>query len=488
MKKNYIISIDQSTSTTKAVLFDNRLDFCGRIDIAHRQIVNDKGWIEHNPEEIYSNIIKAVKKLLEITNVDKNLIIGAALSNQRETSIVWNKHTGKPIYNAIVWQCARSESICKKLKKYNDIIKKNTGTRLSPFFSASKIAWILKNIKIKNKDDLCASTMDSWILYNLSKEKVIKTDYSNASRTQLFNLKKLKWDDDITSIFGIKKDMLPEVCNSNDLFCYTNFDGIFNNYIPICGVLGDSHAALLAQGCLNKGEIKATYGTGSSVMMNTDNDIIYDKGLTTSIAWSIDNNIQYVLEGNINYTGAIIKWLEEDLRLIDSSKDVSQLAKKAHNMEDLYIVPAFSGLSSPYWVSKIKANIYGITRNTRKEEIVRACEEAIAYQISDIVFLMQKVLKNHIEINYLKVDGGPTKDDFLMQFQSDISNLHVKVSNIEELSAMGAAFASGIKLGLYDINIINNKKSKIEYIPRMDNNTRNKLYKGWKSAVYKTIN
>ena len=486
MDKQYIISIDQSTSSTKAVLFDENLCLCGRVDIAHRQIIDSNGWIEHDPKEIYNNIIGVVKKIIDTTNIDKKSIIGASISNQRETSIVWNKHTGESIYNAIVWQCSRGESICNKISNYKDLIKEKTGIRLSPFFSAAKIAWILQNVNISNIDDLCASTMDSWILRNLTKEKVVKTDYSNASRMQLFNLKDLKWDDDVASIFEINKNMLPEVCNSNDIFGYTNFDGVLDDYIPICGVIGDSHAALLAQGCINKGQTKITYGTGSSIMMNTNKDIIFNDSLSTSIAWSLNNEVKYVLEGNINYAGAIISWLKEDLRIINSSKEASELAKNAKNMKDLYIVPAFSGFASPYWVSNVKASIYGITRNTKKEELVRACEEAIAYQISDIVFLMQKELNNQ-NIEYLKVDGGPTRDNFLMQFQADITNMKIKVSNIEELSAMGAAILAGIRLGLYDINILNNNKSKIEYIPQMDEDTRNYLYNGWKSAVNKTI-
>ena len=332
---NYILSIDQSTASTKAILFDQDGNLKDRFDVPHRQLINEVGWVEHDPMEIWKNLINAVKGVLSKSGVSSNEISGAALSNQRETSIVWDRTTGHPFYNAIVWQCGRAEEICNRIASIGarDLIKKSTGINLSPYYSASKIAWLLENVpearQASGKGALCCSTIDSWLIYMLTGGKSVMTDYSNASRSQMFNINSLQWDKDVCSLFGIDTDFLPELADSNALFGYTDFGGALNKVVPLHSVMGDSHGALYAQGCHEKGMLKATYGTGSSVMMNVGESAVDSKDLTTSLAWRIDGKINYVLEGNINYTGAVIKWLTDDVGLLESSKDAGLIASRA---------------------------------------------------------------------------------------------------------------------------------------------------------------
>ncbi|HAH63605.1 MAG TPA: glycerol kinase [Treponema sp.] len=485
----YIISIDQSTSCTKALLFDSSGNLAGRTDLPHRQLVDGRGWVEHDLEEIYGNLIKSVRMLLEKTGVSDREIAGAALSNQRETSVAWHRGTGKPVYNAIVWQCGRGAAICSRIKQSNpenaELIKSRTGLNLSPYFSAAKLAWILENVpeakRLALQGNLVCSTMDSWLVYRLTKEHAVKTDYSNASRTQLFNIYALKWDSDICGMFGIPPAALPEVCPSDSLFGSTDFDGVLDNPVPLHGVLGDSQGALFAQGCLTGGMVKATYGTGSSVMMNTGDNPVACKGLVTSLAWGMGKDISYVLEGNINYTGATIEWLKNDLQLIGSAAETEPISQRAAAVPGLYLVPAFSGLGAPYWNENARTVICGIDRTTGKAEIVRAAEESIAYQIADIVLLMKE--QTGFSLSTLRVDGGPTRDAFLMQFQADIVRAGVRVAAVEELSGMGPAVAAGSALGVYDTDSILNKPPKKEFAPKMTEQQRIKLYAGWKRAV-----
>ncbi len=485
----YIISIDQSTSCTKALLFNSTGDLAGRTDLPHRQLVDAKGWVEHDPEEIYGNLIKSVKLLLEKTGIQDKEIAGASLSNQRETAIVWNRDTGKPVYNAIVWQCGRGAEICERIRQSNQgnagLIKTRTGLNLSPYFSAAKIAWILENIPeaklLASQGKLVCSTMDCWLVYRLTREHSVKTDYSNASRTQLFNINSLTWDDDICAMFGIPLVALPEVCFSDSQFGTTDFDGILSRAVPLNGVLGDSQGALFAQGCLTGGMVKATYGTGSSVMMNTGCKPVTCPELVTSLAWGIGGTVSYVLEGNINYTGATIQWLKNDLQLITSAAESGELAEHARHVPGLYFVPAFSGLGAPYWNEHARAVVCGMDRTTGKAEFVRAAEESTAYQIADIVLRMQE--RTGFALTTLRTDGGPTRDTYLMQFQSDIIRSPVRVAAVEELSGMGPAIAAGSALGLYDIHSILNKPPKKEYTVKMDETLQTELYDGWKRAV-----
>jgi glycerol kinase len=486
----YIISIDQSTSCTKALLFDSTGNLAGRADMPHRQIVDEKGWVEHAPEEIYGNLIKTVKLLLEKTGVRSRDIAGAALSNQRETAIAWDRRTGKPVYNAVVWQCSRGAAICSRIDKADSknegIIKEHTGLNLSPYFSAAKFAWILENIPeakhLAEQEKIVCSTMDSWLVYRLTKEHAVKTEYSNASRTQLFNIHTLTWDSDICRMFGIPQHALPEVCFSDSLFGTTDFDGILDSPVPLHGVLGDSQGALFAQGCLTGGMAKATYGTGSSVMMNTGKIPAVCPELVTSLAWGMGGDVSYVLEGNINYTGATIQWLKNDLQLIGSASEAGKLAEQAEHVPGLYLVPAFSGLGAPYWNGNARAVVCGMDRTTGKAEFVRAAEESTAYQIADIVMLMKE--RTGFALNTLWVDGGSTRDAYLMQFQADIIRTPVRVAAVEELSGMGPAIAAGSALGLCDAQSILSRPPKMEYMPKMAGAQQAELYAGWKRAVH----
>jgi glycerol kinase len=482
MREKYILGIDQSTSGTKALLFDGKGDLTGRHDLPHRQIINGIGWVGHNPEEIYANTLAAVKGVIEKTGAEKSKIAGAGISNQRETSVVWDKATGKPVHDAIVWQCARAENICKRIEEAGcaDKIKAITGLNLSPYFSAGKIAWILENIPGVKFKNLCAGTIDSWLVYKLTGN--FRTDYSNASRTQLFDLTALAWSDEVCGYFGIDPDILPQACGSDSCFGYTDFGGFLDSPVPVHGVMGDSHGALFGQGCHKPGMMKATYGTGSSIMMNIGNAPVFGgDGIVTSVAWGLGGQAEYVLEGNINYAGAVMKWLCEDLGLLESPALASEYAEKANAGDETYLVPAFSGLGAPYWDSGAKAIICGMTRLTGKAEIIKAASECAAYQIADIIRAMRACA--NISPDSLRVDGGPTRDKYLMQFQSDILNLPVLVPANEELSGIGAAYAAGIAMGIYDKEELFSRREIYKYVPCMDVRIREKKLNGWKSAV-----
>ena len=486
--KRYMLGIDQSTQGTKGIVFDGDGRILARTDLAHDQIINEKGWVEHNPDQIMANVVQVVKNVVEKAGIDKEEILGLGISNQRETAVCWNKQTGRPVYNAIVWQCARGADICEKIAAdgHGTMIQEHSGIPLSPYYSAAKIAWVLRNVKearvAAEKDELAVGTMDSYLVYQLTADHAFKTDYSNASRTQMFNVRTLDWDEEIISLFGIKRSMLAEICDSDALYGYTDFDGYLAEPIPIHGVMGDSHGALYGQGCVKPGMIKATYGTGSSIMMNVGEKPIYsDKGVVTSLAWSLGGKVNYVLEGNINYTGAVITWLQKDLGLIASAKETQELAESANPGDTTYLVPAFTGLGAPYWDSKAKAIICGITRTTGKAEMARAALDCIVYQISDVVNVMAE--DSGIPVEELRVDGGPTQNGYLMQFQSDILNIPVQVPDAEELSAMGPAYVAGIAMGFYDQEKLFAGLNRTRFAPAMADDVRQQKYAGWKESI-----
>lgn len=488
MSKQYIISIDQSTQGTKALLFDERGHLVKRTDKSHEQLVNSQGWVSHNPCEIYDNVIDVVSRLVK--DIDKRKIIGAGISNQRETSLAWDRVTGEALGNAVVWQCARAADICERMEKLGaaENIRCRTGMNLSPYFPASKIAWILENVdgakERANRGEICHGTIDSWLVFKLTGGKFYKTDYSNASRTQLFNIFDLKWDEEICGLFGIDPKNMAEVCDSDSNFGETDFEGVLPHTVPIHGVLGDSHGSLFGQGCLKPGMTKATYGTGSSIMMNIgEMPVLSTHGVVTSLAWGIGGKVNYVLEGNLNYTGAVITWLKEDLRLIQTPGETEALAWEALHNDRLYLVPAFSGLGAPYWDSHASAAIVGMTRTTKKAEIVRAGLECIAYQIADVVKAMSR--DAGVKVRELRVDGGPAKNKYLMQFQSDIGDTMVQVPDSEELSGIGPAYAAGLALGIWDETIFENMK-RTKYEPQMNEALRKEKCEGWKAAV-KTV-
>lgn len=487
MKKQYIISIDQSTQGTKALLFDKQGNLMCRHDLAHKQIINDKGWVSHDFKEIYENVISGIKEVLLKANVSPEMIAGMGISNQRETSLIWNKTTGEPLANAVVWQCPRAEQICERqeIRESADYIFETTGLKLSPYFPAAKICWLLENTDgakdLANKGEVCYGTVDSYLIYRLTKGEAYKTDYSNASRTMLFDIVNLQWDQKICELFGIDEKNLPEVADSNSLFGYTDCEGIFSEPIPIYGVMGDSHAALYGQDCRKSGRAKATYGTGSSIMMNIGEKPVFSKhGLVTSLAWGIDGKVNYVLEGNLNYTGAVITWLKDDMQLVDSPSETERIANEAIKDDSLYLVPAFTGLGAPYWRSHAKAAIIGMNRTTGKREIVRAALECIAYQVTDIVKAMHQ--DSGTRLSELRVDGGPTRNQYLMQFQADIAQCMVKVPSLEELSGIGVAYMAGISCGCWDETIFE-KMSRTAYEPQMNVALLEKKYSGWKEAI-----
>lgn len=487
----YVLGIDQSTQGTKALLFDEEGTLICRTDLPHKQYINEKGWVEHDPEEIYANTLAVVKNLVEKAGINKNDLAVLGISNQRETAMVWNRTTGKPVYNAVVWQCARGVQICEEIEKAGDadMIRSHTGLQLSPYFSAAKIAWVLKNVggvqELADKGELCCGTIDSWLVYKLTGGKEFRTDYSNASRTQMFNISELKWDKQVCGLFGIPMSALPEVTDSDGDYGITDFDGYLDHEIPIRGVLGDSHGALFGQGCVETGMIKSTYGTGSSIMMNIGDKPVFSNRVVTSLAWKLGGEVNYVLEGNINYTGAVITWLKDDLELISSPGETEQLAKESNPADKSYLVPAFTGLGAPYWDSEATGILTGMTRTTKRKEIVRAALDCIAYQITDVIKAMST--ESGIDISELRVDGGPTKNKYLMQFQSDIAHVTVQVPSSEELSGIGAAYAAGIAAGIYNKKEVLNKMTRIRFTPQMQPEERAQKYAGWKNAVEQVL-
>lgn len=488
MSAPVILAFDQSTQGTKVMLFDAAGAPFYRADKAHRQIIDERGWVEHDLEEIWDNIRSLARQALAETGTDPAAIAAVGISNQRETALAWSRKSGKPVYHAIVWQCARGAAICERLEKEDPdraaMIREQTGLPLSPYFSAAKLAWIMENVK-PAPEDLCCGTMDSFLVFRMTGGREFRTDFSNASRTQLFNIRRLHWDEEICGLFGIPPAALPEITDSDGCFGETDLDGLLPKRVPIHGVLGDSHAALFGQGCLRPGMMKATYGTGSSIMMNVGETPVFSgSGLVTSLAWKMGGKAHYVLEGNINYTGAVITWMKDDLGLIASPGETEALAREANPADSTYLVPAFSGLGAPYWKNDAEACFTGMRRTTGRKELVKAGLESIAYQIADIVTLMKR--DAGIREIQLRVDGGPTKNGYLMQFQSDLLNAPVLVSRAEELSCIGAARAAGIGAGILDSGVTASNQYS-EYRCGMAEETRNEKLRGWQKAVRKTI-
>lgn len=489
--QQYILSIDQSTQGTKALLVDLQGNLIARNDVAHRQIVDENGWVSHDPNEIYKNLLESVHGLLARAGIDAGEIACMGISNQRETALAWDRMTGMPACNAIVWQCARSQPICERVLAagYGEMVLRRTGILVSPFFPASKLTWILENIPeahaLLHQRRLCLGTVDTWLIYKLTGGKEYRTDYSNASRTQLLNLETLNWDSDVCAVFGIDPADLAEICDSDAVFGTTDLEGLLDAPIPICGVLGDSHAALFAQGCHTRGMTKATYGTGSSVMMNVGSAPVFSKhGLVSSLAWRRHGQVQYVLEGNINYTGAVIRWLEKDLGLIAAPEESQRLAEQADPDDRTYLVPAFTGLGAPYWASDARATICGMSRLTRRAELVRAALDSIAYQITDVVRSMEQDAQ--LRLQTLRVDGGATKNSYLMQFQSDILGVEVSIPSAEELSGLGAAYMAGLACGMLADDVFENLKRQL-CRPVMLPLRRNALYRGWLDAIHSVL-
>lgn len=488
----YIIGIDQSTQGTKAVLFDQNGNIVVKTVKNHQQLISSEGWISHDLNEIYTNVILLIQEILKRSKIDSSQIVGVGLTNQRETAAAWSKLTGMPLDDAIVWQCSRASELCHEIEQqgYGGIVREKTGMTLSPYFTASKFSWYLKNSKrvqqAKKDHDLCLGTIDSWLLYQLTKGKSFKTELSNASRTQLLNIDQQEWDQELCNIFDIPIHSLPEIVDSDAQFGYTDFDGLLKKSVPICSILGDSQSALFGQRCLEAGDIKSTYGTGSSIMMNLgEHAARSEHGLMTSIAWKIKGKVNYVLEGNINYSGAVVNWLKDDLQLITEADETEKLVNQAFPNDKTYLVPAFTGLGAPYWNDKATALIIGMTRMTGKAEIVRSALDCIAYQINDVLQLMKEDVRSSVgnKNSVMKVDGGAVSNNYLMQFQSDISNIDLLVPNITELSVLGTAFNAGMTLGIYSNDIYSRVIKYKTFQSHIDQNTRDAMIDGWKHAV-----
>ena len=490
---DYVLGIDQSTQGTKALLFDDAGHLIGRTDLPHRQIVDERGWVEHDLNEIYANTIQTVKNLVGKTGIDKNEIRVLGISNQRETAAAWNARTGEPVYNAIVWQCARGAAICDRIEtEHPDVrycVKDKTGLNFSPYFTAAKLAWIMENVpaaqEAAEKGELCMGTIDSFLVWQLTGGKVFRTDYSNASRTQLFNIRSLQWDEDLAALFGIPLSCLAGVSDSDGDYGTTDLDGYLDAPIPIRCVLGDSHGALFGQNCRRPGMIKSTFGTGSSIMMNIGETPVASESVVTSLAWKIGGKVHYVLEGNINFTGAVVSWMQDDLHLIEKASETSALARAAHPGDRTYLVPAFSGLGAPYWDNEARASFSGMSRTTGRAELVKAGLESIAYQVTDILNVMRQ--ESGIPIPDLRVDGGPTGNEYLMQFLSDLAEVTVEVPDVEELSGLGVAYCAGIAAGIYDPDKVFDVITRSQYTPKMSEEERAERYEGWKNAVRRTL-
>jgi glycerol kinase len=483
-----IISIDQSTSGTKGLVWDETGHLLSRADLPHRQIRNDRGWISHDPEEIYRNAVEAVRGALQKAGLDPRDAAVLGIANQRETALAWDRTTGRPFCDAIVWQCGRAADFLRTIETadFAAQVRNITGLYLSPYFSGTKFGWILANVQeardALGHKKLCCGTIDAWLVFKMTSGAAFKTDFSNASRTQLLDLGRLCWNETLAAAFGLDTDALPELCRSDSFFGETTLEGLFPKPIPIHGVLGDSHGALFANRCFSPGSAKVTYGTGSSIMMNAGSRRPPSgDGVVTSLAWALSDKVDYALEGNINYTGAVIKWLAEDMGLIASPGEAEHIAGSVKSAGGVYLVPAFSGLGAPWYAEKARAAILGMNRGTGRAEIVRAAEESIAYQIRDVVEALNRAAEQPIQM--LKADGRPARDAFLMQFQADMLGMDIAVSDLEERSGAGAAWCAARGCGLIPGDAVFSSGGERLVHPRMRRERADQLYGGWKEAV-----
>ena len=490
--KKFVVALDQGTTSSRCIIFDKEQNIICQGQREFTQYYPKPGWVEQAPMEIYSCQYGVLMEVLVQSGISIEEIAGIGITNQRETTIVWDKKTGQPVYNAIVWQCRRTASLCEELKKDNafvNLVQENTGLLVDAYFSATKLQWILENVPEAREKaeagDLLFGTVDTWLLWKLSGGKLHITDYTNASRTMLFNIKDLCWDKEICKRLNIPLSMLPEVRSSSEIYGTINIQG---TEVPVAGIAGDQQAALFGQTCFNAGDVKNTYGTGCFLLMNTGDKIFRSKnGLLTTIAASTKNDVQYALEGSVFVGGAVIQWLRDELRLITESCDAEYYAQKTTDSGGVYLVPAFTGLGAPYWDMYARGCLVGLTRGTKREHIIRAAQESIAYQSYDLVHAMEK--DTGLPIKVLNVDGGATRDGFLMQFQSDILGCDVQRPVIRETTALGAAFLAGLATGLWKDKEEIKASRKIDALfePSIDEEKKNQLLKGWHKAVGRSL-
>ncbi len=489
----FILAIDQGTTSSRAILFNHKGEIAHVAQKEFQQYFPKAGWVEHNANEIWGSVLAVIAAVLTESGHEASEVHAIGITNQRETTVIWDKHTGQPVYNAIVWQSRQTQDIVHELKKQDleDLFQQKTGLRLDAYFSATKIKWILDNVegardKAEN-GDLLFGTIDSWIVWRLSKGKAHITDYSNAARTLLYNIHELKWDDELCEILDIPMTMLPEVKNSSEVYTTTAPSIFFGEKIPIAGIAGDQQAALFGQTCFDKGMAKNTYGTGCFMLLNTGQQAVHSKnGLLTTIAWGIDGKVTYALEGSVFVAGSAIQWLRDGLRMIRTAADSEKYAKKVEDTDGVYVVPAFVGLGTPYWDTDARGAIFGLTRGTSKEHFIRATLESLAYQTKDVLDAMEEAAGTPIEV--LRVDGGAVNNSLLMQFQSDILQLKVELAKLNESTALGAAYLAGLATNFWQSKEtlstlwVNGKN----YHPKMEAEQGQALYTGWQKAVEAT--
>lgn len=487
--QNYVMAIDQGTTSTRAILFDQQSNIIG---IAQKELENyypHPGWVEQNANDIWASTVGVMFEVLAKTGIKDTQIAAIGITNQRETTVVWDKESGQPIYFAIVWQSRQSDSYCEAFKAQGleEMIKEKTGLLLDPYFSASKIRFILDHVagaqERAERGELLFGTMDTWLLWKLSQGAKHMSDVSNASRTMLMNLKTLDYDEELLKLWNIPRCMLPEIHDTSEVYGYTS--GLFDHPIPIAALVGDQQAALFGQTCFDAGNVKNTYGTGCFLLMNTKEKIIHSQhGLLTCVGWRIKGQTAYVLEGSVFVAGAAIQWLRDGLAIISSSSESESRAKQVNDCDGVYVVPSFTGLGAPYWKPQVKGGILGLTRGAKQEHIIRATIESLAYQTSDVVFAMQE--DSGLAIKKMQVDGGASRNDFLLQFQSDILNTQVIRSTISETTALGAAYLAGLAVGVWKHQDDIRKQFQVASIfePMMEEENRIAHLNGWKRAVH----
>ncbi len=491
MKNKYILSLDQGTTSSRAIIFNHNGDICSIAQKEIKQIFPNNGWVEHNPVEIWSSQLAVASEAIAKLGIHTDEVAGIGITNQRETTIIWSRITGKPIYNAIVWQDHRTADVCDKLiaDGFSGIIKQKTGLELDAYFSATKIGWLLDNVagarERAEKGELAFGTVDSWLIWNLTNGASHLCDVTNASRTMLFNIKTLMWDEELLAIFNIPRQLLPEVKSNSEVFAYTA-QRLISSRIPICGVIGDQQSAMFGQLCIKKGMVKNTYGTGCFLMLNTGSEPVFSENrLITTIAWQTDNKLTYALEGSVFVAGAVVQWLRDELQIIKTSKQVETLAGKVADNGGVYFVPAFTGLGAPYWNQHAKGLICGITRGTSKAHIARAALESIAYQSYDVIKAMEKDIGSLVK--YIRADGGASSNSLLMQFQSDILEISVERPQILETTALGAAYMAGLAIGYWENTdeLIDQWSIDRAFTPLMHPDKVKTLIKNWGNAISK---
>ncbi len=489
--EKYILAIDQGTTSSRAIIFNKEGKEVSKAQNEFQQYYPKPGWVEHDPDQIWGTTSGVIADALASANITRKEIAAIGITNQRETTVIWDKESGKPIYNAIVWQDKRTSNICDNLKDrgLEEKIKNKTGLVIDSYFSATKIKWILDNVegareKAKN-GELIFGTIDSWLIWKLTAGKLHITDYTNASRTMLYNIFDLKWDQELLNELDIPENILPEVEKSSEIYGKTDGD-VFGAEIPIAGIAGDQQAATFGQGCFEKGMAKNTYGTGCFMLMNTGKEAVKsENGLLTTIAWNVDGEVRYALEGSIFVAGAAVQWLRDELKIIDSAADSEYFATKVDDSGGVFVVPAFTGLGAPYWDMYARGTIVGLTRGSSKEHIIRATLESIAYQTRDVLEAMEA--DSGLELKKMKVDGGAVENNFLMQFQADILGNEVERAKINETTALGAAYLAGLGVGFWENldELVEKSENDKIFKANMSEKDREAAYTGWKKAVNK---